>query len=48
MVFGEFAWLTESLIQQQIQINLIGAMNFTRALLSTIVKNEGEIKFNSF
>ncbi|XP_023021438.1 SDR family oxidoreductase shroud isoform X1 [Leptinotarsa decemlineata] len=32
MVFGEFEWLTEKLIQQQLDVNLMGTFKFTNAL----------------
>ncbi|KAJ8949232.1 hypothetical protein NQ318_022744 [Aromia moschata] len=32
MVFGEFEWLTERLIQEQVNINLMGTFKFTNAL----------------
>ncbi|KAJ8935444.1 hypothetical protein NQ314_012864 [Rhamnusium bicolor] len=32
MVFGEFEWLTERLIQEQIDVNLLGTFKFTNAL----------------
>lgn len=41
MVFGEFAWQTEELIQQQIDVNLVGAMKVTKAFLPMIVNNKG-------
>ncbi|XP_071053295.1 retinol dehydrogenase 7 [Onthophagus taurus] len=43
MVFGEFEWLTESLIEQQIYINLYGSMKITKALCPLLRKSKGRI-----
>ncbi|KAK7580299.1 hypothetical protein V9T40_000928 [Parthenolecanium corni] len=43
MVFGEFAWQTEDLIQQQIDVNLVGAIRVTKAFLPMIVNNKGRV-----
>lgn len=36
MVFGEFEWLNTRLLERQIQVNLLGTMNLTHALLPII------------
>jgi len=41
MIFGEFAWQTDVHIQQQLQVNLLGAMNVTRVLLPLIIQSRG-------
>lgn len=41
MIFGEFAWQPASLIEKQLNVNLVGAMNVTGALISRIIRNEG-------
>lgn len=33
MCFGEFEWQTNAIIENQININLFGTMNFTRSFL---------------
>lgn len=43
MIFGEFAWQTAEHIEQQINVNLIGAINVTNVFLSQIVQNKGII-----
>lgn len=48
MVFGELAWQTEELIQQQIDVNLVGAIRVTKAFLPMIIKNRGNIKKHLF
>lgn len=41
MVFGEFEWLTEKLIQQQIDVNLMGTFKFTNAFCPLIRQHKG-------
>lgn len=43
MTFGEFEWQTDSLIDNQIQINLLGTMKFTKAFLPLIRKHQTRI-----
>nr|CAD7202191.1 unnamed protein product [Timema douglasi] len=43
MVFGEFEWLTERLINQQVEVNLLGTMRITKAFCSLIRHHEGRI-----
>lgn len=33
MCFGEFEWQTNAIIENQINVNLFGTMNFTRSFL---------------
>ncbi|KRT81454.1 dehydrogenase, partial [Oryctes borbonicus] len=41
MVFGEFEWQTTALIQQQININLLGTMQVTKAFCPLLRKYNG-------
>ena len=41
MTYGELGWLTSEQILKQIQVNLIGTVNLTRALLPLIIRNQG-------
>lgn len=43
MVFGEFEWQTESLIKNQIEINLLGTMRFTHEFLPMTRKFKSRI-----
>nr|CAD7442658.1 unnamed protein product [Timema bartmani] len=43
MVFGEFEWLTERLINQQVEVNLLGTMRVTKAFCSLIRHHKGRI-----
>ncbi|XP_072391143.1 D-beta-hydroxybutyrate dehydrogenase, mitochondrial-like [Diabrotica undecimpunctata] len=43
MVFGEFEWLTERLIHQQIDVNLMGTLKFTNAFCPLIRHHRGRI-----
>jgi hypothetical protein len=43
MVFGEFEWQTERLIQQQVHVNLLGMMNLSKAFIPTLRKYAGKI-----
>ncbi|KAJ8926009.1 hypothetical protein NQ315_009864 [Exocentrus adspersus] len=43
MVFGEFEWLTERLIQQQVEVNLLGTLKFTNALCPLLRQHKGRI-----
>lgn len=43
MTFGEFEWQTDSLIENQIQVNLLGTMKFTKTFLPLIRKYKTRI-----
>ncbi|CAG9863716.1 unnamed protein product [Phyllotreta striolata] len=43
MVFGEFEWLTENLIQQQVNVNLLGTLKFTNAMCPLLRQYGGRI-----
>ncbi|CAH1163666.1 unnamed protein product [Phaedon cochleariae] len=43
MVFGEFEWLTEKLIQQQLDVNLLGTFKFTNALCPLLRQYKGRL-----
>ncbi|XP_068895309.1 D-beta-hydroxybutyrate dehydrogenase, mitochondrial isoform X2 [Tenebrio molitor] len=43
MVFGEFEWQTERLIQQQVHVNLLGMMNLSKAFIPTLRKYAGRL-----
>ncbi|XP_018567131.1 estradiol 17-beta-dehydrogenase 2 [Anoplophora glabripennis] len=43
MVFGEFEWLTDRLIQQQIDVNLMGTLKFTKALCPLLRQYKGRL-----
>nr|CAD7434824.1 unnamed protein product [Timema monikensis] len=43
MVFGEFEWLTERLINQQVEVNFLGTMRITKAFCSLIRHHKGRI-----
>lgn len=42
MVFGEFEWLTDRLIKQQLEVNFYGTMSFTKAFCPLLRKYKGE------
>lgn len=44
MVFGEFEWLTERLIQHQIDINLTGTFRLTKALCPLLRQHKSSLK----
>lgn len=41
MIMGEYEWLTSSMIAQQVNVNLLGALNVTHAFLSQLRKDQG-------
>lgn len=41
MVFGEYEWLTHSLIQKQVNLNLLGTFNVTKAFCPLLRKHKG-------
>jgi len=43
MTYGEFDWLTWTHIDHQIQVNLVGTIRLTRAILSHIIECRGKI-----
>lgn len=43
MVFGEFEWQTERLIQQQLDVNLFGTMRITKAVCPLLRKYRGRV-----
>lgn len=43
MCFGEFEWQTNAIIENQINTNLFGTMNFTRSFLPLIRKHKTRI-----
>lgn len=43
MVFGEFEWQTENLIRRQLEVNIHGTFNLTRAFCPLIRKYKGRI-----
>nr|CAI5856731.1 unnamed protein product [Callosobruchus analis] len=43
MVFGEFEWLTDKLIQQQLDVNLMGTFRFTNALCPLLRQHKGRV-----
>ncbi|CAH0550685.1 unnamed protein product [Brassicogethes aeneus] len=43
MVFGEFEWLTEKLIENQINVNLCGTMRLTKAFCPMLRKYQGRV-----
>lgn len=43
MVYGEFDWLTPDHIQRQIDVNLVGTINLTRAIYPFIIQSKGRI-----
>ncbi|CAH1955461.1 unnamed protein product [Acanthoscelides obtectus] len=43
MVFGEFEWLTEKLIKQQLDVNLMGTFRFTNALCPLLREHKGRV-----
>lgn len=47
MIFGEFEWLTDEMIYQQLNVNLLGTMRFTQAFLPLLRKYEGDVLFLS-
>lgn len=44
MVFGEFEWLTERLITQQIHVNFLGTLKFTNAICPLLRQHKGRDK----
>lgn len=43
MMFGEFHWLTEEMISEQINVNLLGPMRVTKTFMSLLRINQGRI-----
>ncbi|KAG5864552.1 hypothetical protein JTB14_020345 [Gonioctena quinquepunctata] len=43
MVFGEFEWLTDRLIQQQLDVNLLGTFKFTNAMCPLLRRYKGRL-----
>ncbi|XP_011883931.1 PREDICTED: D-beta-hydroxybutyrate dehydrogenase, mitochondrial, partial [Vollenhovia emeryi] len=43
MVFGEFEWQTQSLVEHQVNVNLLGTMRITRELMPTLRANRSRI-----
>ncbi|KAJ8955301.1 hypothetical protein NQ317_007578 [Molorchus minor] len=43
MVFGEFEWLTEKLIQEQVEVNLLGTFRFSNAFCPLLRQHKGRI-----
>lgn len=43
MIFGEFEWLTNNLIQQQINVNLLGTMQVTKAISPLLRKHKSRL-----
>lgn len=43
MVFGEFEWQTQELIEHQVNVNVLGTMRLTRALMPLIRQNGSRI-----
>lgn len=43
MTYGEFDWLTWNHIQSQIDVNLVGTLRLTRALIPYIIESKGRI-----
>ncbi|XP_056648747.1 D-beta-hydroxybutyrate dehydrogenase, mitochondrial [Diorhabda sublineata] len=43
MVFGEFEWLTENLIHQQVELNLMGTLRFTNAFCPLLRLHQGRV-----
>lgn len=41
MMFGEFHWLTEEMISEQINVNLLGPMRVTKTFMSLLRINQG-------
>lgn len=39
MVFGEFEWQTQDIAEHQVNVNLLGTMRLTRALMPIIRQN---------
>jgi len=43
MVFGEFEWQTQALMEHQINVNLLGTMRITRELMPILRENRSRI-----
>lgn len=43
MVFGEFEWSTERLINHQVNVNLLGTMKFTNAMCQLLRQYKGRL-----
>lgn len=43
MCFGEFEWQTDSQIDYQIEVNLLGTMKFTKRLAPLVRKHKARI-----
>lgn len=43
MVFGEFEWQTQNLVEHQINVNLLGTMRITRELMPILRENRSRI-----
>lgn len=43
MTFGEFEWQTQSLIENQINVNLLGTMRITQELMPILRENRSRI-----
>ncbi|XP_025833834.1 D-beta-hydroxybutyrate dehydrogenase, mitochondrial [Agrilus planipennis] len=43
MVFAEFEWQTERLIRQQVEVNLLGTLNLTRAFCPLLRRYKGRV-----
>lgn len=43
MTFGEFDWLTWNHIQSQVNVNLVGTIRLTRAIVPFIIQSKGRI-----
>ncbi|XP_075231247.1 SDR family oxidoreductase shroud [Lycorma delicatula] len=43
MIFGEFEWLTDEMIYHQLNVNLFGTIQFTKAFLPLLRKYKGRI-----
>jgi 3-hydroxybutyrate dehydrogenase len=41
MVFGEFDWITDKLMQLQVDVNVLGTMRLTRAFISLLRDHHG-------
>lgn len=47
MVFGEFEWLTEQLIQHQIDVNLLGTLMFSNAICPVLRQHKGTLSIHT-
>ncbi|KAK4884482.1 hypothetical protein RN001_000753 [Aquatica leii] len=43
MVFGEFEWLTEKLVQKQLEVNLFGTFRFTKAFCPLLRQHKARL-----